>query len=256
MTVDARPLSQPGLHLSDYPLLVAVAATIWVPYQLIAWGLGAVLGVSGRLHADNATAGRVVLYAIVVGLLSTVALALSQAVLTRAVGDRLDGSRSTFADTWRRGAEHWVPILVATILLAALILIVEGLIGGVGLLLAALLRNFAPLVLLLVAMLLILAPIVVAARFAVYPQLIVLEGARARDSLVRSWELIRPRYLVALGLTVLLALAGWLLSVALSAFGPLGAVVAACLFAPVPPICFTLLLRSLSRDRRRIVPEL
>src|SRR5437763_1732682 len=141
-----------GEWVTGLPLYASIAATIWIPYQVLQVLLALVLGVpaaadavqaAGKAAAADqpfdesgavAAAGRLLLFGLVTLALALVAAALSQAAIALGVTGRLPGAGAALGSVLRAvGGRRGAVSLLAGAAAAALSAVVFGPLPQVGL---------------------------------------------------------------------------------------------------------------------------
>ncbi|WP_337005837.1 MULTISPECIES: hypothetical protein [unclassified Microbacterium] len=152
---------------------------------------------------------------LVVGLASVAFTAMMQGVVAAEVGYAAVGVKASLRMLWRRMAPaFWRLVgfsalaLVAVFVLFAIVgVILVGLVAGGGG--SGELIGVAVLVVFLFGLGCIPLGLWLVTKLLLVPSILVLEHARLRDAIVRSWRLTRGRFWVALGVTVLIYVMMW-----------------------------------------------
>src|SRR2546421_330344 len=219
-----------GEWVTGLPLYGSIAATIWIPYQVLQVLLALVLGVpaaadavqaAGKAAAADqpfdesgavAAAGRLLLFGLVTLALALVAAALSQAAIALAVAGRLRGESPALGSALRAAWARTGAVLGATFLMAlvGLLAVIVVLVVGLPLTFALGLAHLGAVGTGLTALGLIAGPVVLISAFAVAPQVAAIEGAGPLASLRRARSLIGRRWPVALLVLVVLGTLAWL----------------------------------------------
>ena len=266
-----------GEWVTGLPLYGSIAATIWIPYQVLQVLLALVLGVpaaadavqaAGKAAAADqpfdesgavAAAGRLLLFGLVTLALALVAAALSQAATALAVAGRLRGESPPLGSVLRAAWARTGAVLGATFLMAlvGLLAVIVVLVVGLPLTFALGLAHLGAVGTGLTGLGLIAGPVVLISAFAVAPQVAAIEGAGPLASLRRARSLIGRRWPVALLVLVVLGTVAWLGSALLTGVfeaavggrpgavsllaGAAAAALSAVVFGPLPQVGLTLL---------------
>lgn len=148
-----------------------------------------------------------------VGVASVAFTALMQGVVAAEVGYAAIGVKASLGTLWRKMAPAFWRLAgfasLSVLFVFGLIAIVVGIIaafvaGGLGS--SAELVGVTVIIVLLILAASIPLMVWLTTKLLLVPSILVLEGARFREALVRSWRLTRGRFWVAWGVTVLISL--------------------------------------------------
>jgi hypothetical protein len=215
-----------ALYSQNASRVLAVAAPTWLPVYAAQALIAIALGLPSRMAAvigDVRTGGSpdvtdvyaLAGYAVFSIVVMLAALALSQGALIAAFAAAEKDAAVVFRKAWRRGWRR-APALLATVLLvAAVVVIGEAVLYGLGIGIARVdgVGAFAVTAMLALGTIL---PLLLAAPFAVAPQLTVLDGCGPVASLRVSAVMLGPRYWRVLGILVVLSAVGWVATAVLS----------------------------------------
>ena len=205
--------------------VLAIAAVTWIPVYAIQAVAGLALDVSGRMaavvssvragHAPEANAVyALAAYELLALLLMVVGVALVQGALIAAFAAAERGAPVDIGASYRVARRRAPAFVGALALVALIVLLAEAILYIVGVTIAAA-AGSSVLLVTIVFLVGSVLPLLVAAPFAVAPQVVVLENASPLEALRGSRRLMRGRYWRALGLLFLLSLLGWIASAVL-----------------------------------------
>jgi hypothetical protein len=266
----------------ELPRLAAVAAPIWVPYQVVQAVLFVGLGVAGNAAAIDAAGNRITsggtvdaasllgpaaalaVYGVLSLVLAVVALSLAQGALSRVAASATRGERCEIGEALASGWRRLPSVLATNLLLGAVILVVEIVVALAAAVLAFALGllGLAPAATGIGALALIVAPLAVFARLATAPQAAALDGIGAAPALRQARLELRGRFWVSLLVVVVTGAVAWTVAIVLQAAagavaggpaaavaGTIGGTLAAVFVGPLPQAALTALhVRSLERD--------
>jgi hypothetical protein len=197
--------------------LVQNAATVALTYGI---GLGTLDRVQratnaadqAAIAAGGAAIGGAAFLAVTV--ISVVATALLQGLITRVVAEGVLGRRPTFGEALRAAGRRFWPLLGFAAILAVFQLVLVLLLAAVAVALIALFANvanhlgivFAVLLAIPVALILLAVYFFFYIKFALTPSIIVLEHGRIFASIARSWRMTRRAFWRTFGLVAVVTL--------------------------------------------------
>jgi hypothetical protein len=181
------------------------------------------------IAAGGAAIGGAAFLAVLV--VTVVATALLQGLITRVVADGVLGRRPTAMEALRAAAKRFWPLLGFSALLAVFQLVLVLILAGVAVALIALFANvadhlgvlFAVLIAIPVALALLAVYFFFYIKFALTPSIIVLERGRVFASIARSWRITRGAFWRTVGLvalvTIIVSFASQLVALPFSVLG-------------------------------------
>jgi hypothetical protein len=253
-----------------------------VPYQVILALVMLALDVPGRAAAIDAMGSRLAsggsvdsgqlagaaealaAYGLLSAVLILVALSLAQGALSAAAARGLRGEPIVVGDALAVGVHRLAAVVGANVLIGLLVIAVEIVLAlaAAGL---AFLLGFAGLAAVgtgIGAIALLVAPLLVFARFAVAPQAAALDGCGPVEALRRARESLRGRYWIAVAVVLVTGFVAWLAAVLIGALaspaaghglagvvaGSAASAVAAALVGPLPQVALTALYLTSARS--------
>jgi hypothetical protein len=197
------------LWLRNLPKLALVSALVWLPFYLLQFGLGALLGAP---HHTGAALGLIYVVFVVVG--QFLVGVLTQAALTRAAADLATGEPVEPRRAYSAAGSRFLAVLAANLVVVALLLVAFVGVLLVGTLLAA---AAGPLIFLLSFLLGLLLMLLLFARFfAVAVPAVVIDGLSGVQGVSRSSALLSSHFLSSLVLLLVLGVVGFFATVLLS----------------------------------------